>query len=87
MPRRRGLLSPSLFLLNGAIYKGFLGGAGAGWPSVRHLRSPRREEGVGKTEETIALETRSLGQFVRIEAIATDPPPARAPRRPSAQRR
>lgn len=83
MPRRRGLLSPSLFLRNGAIYKGFLGGS-RGWMAVGAVIFGRRavKKAFGKSEETIALETLKAGQFVRIEAIK---PPTRRQRKRAEQ--
>jgi len=75
MPRARprgrfGLLSPSVFLRQGAIYKGFLGGSRGwtifgvvlfGWRFVKRM--------LGRTEEVVAVEKLQPGQFMRIEAI------------------
>ena len=82
-PRGRfGLLSPSYFVRNGAIYKGFLGDSG-GWRIVGiayfGLRFLRRA--LGKNEEIVATEQLRPGQFLRIEAI---PMKSKADRRAAA---
>ena len=70
-PRGRfGLLSPSVFLRQGAIYKGFLGGS-RGWTVLGVALFGGRfvKRMLGRNEEVVAVEKLQPGQFVRIEAI------------------
>jgi len=68
--RRPGILSPSLFLRQGAIYKGFLGG-NRGWMVVGAFLFGGKfiKRTLGRTEEVVAVEKLQPGQFLRIEAI------------------
>ncbi len=79
MARRSRLLSPSVFLRNGAIYKGFLGPS-RGWKIVGALIFGRRalKKLFGRSEETLTVETLKPGQFVRIDAVK---PPTRRQRK------
>lgn len=79
MARRSRLLSPSTFLRNGAIYKGFLGPS-RGWKIVGAFIFGRRflKRLFGKTEETLTVETLKGGQFIRIDAVK---PPSRRQRK------
>lgn len=79
MARRTRLFSPSAFLRNGAIYKGFLGPS-RGWKIVGALIFGRRalKKLFGKTEETLTVEKLQAGQFVRIDAVK---PPSRRQRK------
>lgn len=79
MARRSRLLSPSVFLRNGAIYKGFLGPS-RGWKIVGAFIFGRRalKKLFGKTEETLTVEKLTAGQFIRIDAVK---PPTRRQRK------
>jgi hypothetical protein len=68
--RRPRLFSPSVFIRQGAIYKGFLGG-NRGWTIVGVVLFGGRfvKRMLGRDEEVIATEKLQPGQFLRIEAI------------------
>jgi hypothetical protein len=65
------LFSPVALLRRNALYKGVFGG-GRGWMAVGALLwGPRLLKRVfGRSEEIVATEKLTKGQFVRIEAIA-----------------
>lgn len=79
MARRPRLLSPTAFLRRGALYKGLLGGS-RGWLAVGAVVwGPKLfSRFFGKTEEVIATEKLTAGQFVRLESIR---PPTRRERK------
>lgn len=79
MARRASLLSPTAFLRRGALYKGLLGGS-RGWLAVGAvLWTPKLfKRFFGKSEEVIATEKLTAGQFVRLESIR---PPTRRERK------
>lgn len=70
MPVVPKLLRPSVILRRNAIYKGLLGGS-KGWLAVGGILWSKSflKKTFGRTEEIIATEKLTKGQFLRIDAV------------------